>query len=154
MPLYMDLHHIDPDLTQEDLDAAHIKDLLVEEKYRLKHKKYYVNFEERTVFCLIKAPDKEALHHAHAEVHGVGPCNIIEVTSLTPTFDFYSMIGEEGGKNAHDVALTRNGEIDTGCRTLLRVSINCLFGEPDKIEKDILDLINKHEGPWLNYPMI
>ncbi|MBC2838771.1 nickel-binding protein [Robiginitalea sp. SC105] len=152
MPLYMDLHHIDPDLTQEDLDSAHLKDIEVQDKYGLEHKKYYVNFEAKTVFCLISAPDKQALNDAHAEVHGVGPCNVIEVTSLTPTYDFHAMIGEEGGKNEFDVALTSTGDIDTGFRTLLQVSLVATQPSHQLMEQDLFRLIRKHDGRIVQMP--
>ncbi len=148
----MDLHHVDTDLTQEDLDAAHLEDIRVQGKYGLEHKKYYVNFEEKTVFCLIKAPDKKSLHDAHAEVHGVGPCNIVEVSSLTPTYDFNAMIGEEGGKNEWDVALTRSGEIDTGYRTLLRLwSLDLAPNYPERYHR-LLQVVEKYDGKIVKLP--
>ncbi len=152
MPLYMDLHHIDPDITQEDLLAAHMKDIEVQDKYGLEHKKYYVNFEEKTVFCLINAPDKQCLHNSHAEVHGVGPCNIIEVSSLTPTFDFNTMIGEEGGKNEWDVALTRSGEIDTGYRSLLLTSLYDFTGTHEEAQRVLFNMIERYDGRIVMQP--
>lgn len=152
MPLYMDLHHIDPNITQEDLNSAHLKDLQVEKKYGLEHKKYYVNFEEKTVFCLMHSPNKEAIHNSHAEVHGVGPCNIIKVSSLTPTFDFNAIIGDEGGKNEWDVALTRTGEIDTGFRTLLLVSVCIFYSDSAEFSRTLYQIIQKHDGMVVMHP--
>ncbi|WP_198439898.1 nickel-binding protein [Pareuzebyella sediminis] len=152
MPLYMDLHHIDPDITLEDLNNAHLKDIEVEKKYGLEHKKYYVNFEEKTVFCLMYGPNKEAIHDSHAEVHGVGPCNVIEVSSLTPTFDFNAMIGEGGGKNEWDVALTHTGEIDTGFRSLLLIYMRNLYGEEKELSQALFQIIRKHDGTVVMQP--
>ncbi len=152
MPLYMDLHHIDPNITQEDLDKAHRKDLEVQDKYGVSHKKYYVNFEEKTIFCLMEGPNKRAVHSSHAEVHGVGPCNIIEVSSLTPTFSFNAMIGDEGGKNSWDVALTKSGEIDTGFRTLMLITLFHFSSDNKSMTKEIFQIIEKHEGKVVSQP--
>jgi len=148
----MDLHHIDPDITQEDLDKAHKKDLEVQDKYDVSHKKYYVNFEEKTVFCLMEGPNKNAVHSSHAEVHGVGPCNIIEVSSLTPTFSFNTMIGDEGGKNNWDVALTKSGEIDTGFRTLMLIKLFFFSSDDRKFAKGVFRIIEQHDGKIVSQP--
>ncbi|WP_373517927.1 hypothetical protein [Pricia sp.] len=49
--------------------------------------------------------------------HGVGACNVIEVSS---EIDFNAFLGE-GGKDKKDMALTSSGEIDTGYRTLMMI---------------------------------
>lgn len=69
MPLYMDVHHIDPNISLNDLNRTHIKDLEIQDKYEVSHKKYFVNFREKTIFCLTEGPSKKAVHACHAEAH-------------------------------------------------------------------------------------
>lgn len=152
MPLYMDVHHIDQNITQEDLNRAHMKDLEVQDTYEVSHKKYFVNFLEKTVFCLMEGPSKKAVHSCHAEVHGVGPCNIIEVSSLTPTFNFHTIIGDEGGKDHWDVALTRSGEIDTGFRTLMLIALSDFTPNSRQLTKEVYRIIKNNDGNIVQQP--
>ncbi len=79
MPLYLDIHkHIDG-LTTKDIAEAHKKDLATQKKHGVNYLKYWYNEDEGTVFCLVKAPSKEAAEAVHREAHGLVAQEIVEV---------------------------------------------------------------------------
>src|SRR5881397_2342119 len=78
MPLYMDRHDLDA-VTPEDLAAAHVKDLEVQEKYGVRYVTYWFDPSSMTVFCLADAPSAAAAETVHRESHGLIAYQIIEV---------------------------------------------------------------------------
>ena len=97
MPLYVDLHYIHSDnFTQEDAFRAHLADLNVQDKFGVTHKKFWINFEQKTMFCLVEGPDKEACNAAHQKAHMDHACNIIEVSNE----EFVSFLGIGKKKSA------------------------------------------------------
>ncbi|MAU72450.1 MAG: hypothetical protein CML04_10170 [Pseudozobellia sp.] len=149
MPLFMDIHHIEHlPFTEEDAYKAHLRDVAVQQEFGVVYEKYYLNLEERTVCCLMKAPNMEACVQSHLKAHGVGACNVVKISSEN---EFFPYLGE-GSKNKKDLATTLTGEIDTGFRTLLR-----LEGYPNSIQninyfKKIGKYINKYKGNLVEQP--
>lgn len=78
MPIYMDRHYIEG-ATAHAVANAHNADLAIQDKYRVKFLTYWFDEERSTAFCLVDAPDKEAIRHAHDEAHGIVPHEILEV---------------------------------------------------------------------------
>lgn len=110
--------HIFPEVTIEEVKLAHIADLNVQEKYRVKYHQFWVNEEAGTVFCLMEGPDKESCARVHREAHGGVACQITEVEG-----GFYDVIM---GKNLQiDQGLVRHedGSVDSGMRVVMVVSI-------------------------------
>ena len=86
MPIYMDVHLV-PGVKAGDVAKAHTKDLLRQEEYGCKAMTYWVDEERESIFCLIEAPDKEAVKEMHRSAHGLIPHKIIEVErSLVNSF--------------------------------------------------------------------
>ena len=79
MPLYLDIHRHIPGLTTEAVAEAHAKDLEMQGKHDVEYLKYWYNDDVGTVFCLVKAPSKEAAAAVHREAHGLLAEEIIEV---------------------------------------------------------------------------
>lgn len=78
MPLYMDVHRdVDADTTA--VAKAHKKDLEVQERHGVNIRRYWVDQDEGTVFCLFEAPDKAAGEAVHREAHGLVADEIFEV---------------------------------------------------------------------------
>ena len=50
MPLYMDVHHLDGDVTIEDVAKAHAADLGVQDKYDVTYQRYWVDEAGGTIF--------------------------------------------------------------------------------------------------------
>ena len=78
MPIYMDRHDL-PGVTLADAADAHKKDLVHQEEYSCKAMTYWVDEARENAFCLIEAPNKQAVIDLHNRAHGLIPHQIIEV---------------------------------------------------------------------------
>src|SRR5262245_15479302 len=78
MPLFMDIHII-PGVKARDVAEAHRQDMLMQEEHCCTCMTYWIDEERETVFCLIEAPDKDAVVTMHNKAHGGVPHKIIEV---------------------------------------------------------------------------
>jgi AraC-like DNA-binding protein len=76
----MDLH-IAPGVTPTQVAQAHIKDVEIQEKYCCKTMTYWIDEDKGSVFCLIEAPDREAVIQMHTKAHGLVPHEIIQVNT-------------------------------------------------------------------------
>jgi Protein of unknown function (DUF4242) len=83
MPLYMDIHKAVKGLTAAGAAEGHQKDLEVQGKYGVEYLHYWINEAEGTVFCLCRAPNKEAAEAVHREAHGGVADEITEVKEGT-----------------------------------------------------------------------
>lgn len=80
MPIYMDVHIV-PGVKARDVAEAHKKDLLHQGEYGCKAMTYWVDENRETIFCLVEAPEKDAVREMHRKAHGLIPNKIIEVSS-------------------------------------------------------------------------
>lgn len=78
MPIFMDRHFIEG-ATHHAIEHAHERDLKTQNKYGVKFLTYWFDEEKSTAFCLVEAPDKDAIQNAHNEAHGNVPHEIINV---------------------------------------------------------------------------
>lgn len=76
----MDIHIV-PGVKVKDVAEAHRKDMFYQEGYACKCMTYWVDEQRENIFCLIEAPDKEAVEQLHNRSHGLIPNKIIEVNS-------------------------------------------------------------------------
>lgn len=80
MPIYMDVHIV-PGVKARNVAEAHYQDLIHQEEYGCKCMTYWVDERRESVFCLIEAPDKDAVKEMHSKAHGLIPNKVIEVSS-------------------------------------------------------------------------
>jgi hypothetical protein len=80
MPLFLDIHHLVQEVTAEEIEEAHKKDLEVQNKYGVKYLRYWYDVSSGRAFCLMEAPNKEAAIAVHREAHGLVADEIFEVT--------------------------------------------------------------------------
>ncbi len=71
MPLYMDKHNKVEGLTKEAVAHAHAADLKVQGKHNVSYERYWFNEKTGEVFCLVRAPNKDAANRVHKEAHGL-----------------------------------------------------------------------------------
>ena len=141
MPLYMDIHTVESDdFSVEDVVTAHMKDLAVQEKYGVLQIKYWVDTDNKKIFCLMEGPSKEACNAVHLESHGNTACNIIEVSD-----DEYNLF-LNNGKTKDDLAHTDSGDIDTGLRTFLLINTNDFTGKYHHYTNQIYKLTRCYNG--------
>src|SRR5690606_40453699 len=79
MPIYMDRHDISGGATAEAVARLHQADLEIQHLFGCKGLTYWFDGERKTAFCLIEAPDMEAIRTMHKQAHGDVPHRIIEV---------------------------------------------------------------------------
>lgn len=79
MPIYLDLHEMPDGVTAEHVAQMHQADLKIEHKFNCRGLTYWCDEKRHTAFCLIEAPNKQALRDLHAQAHGDIPKRIIEV---------------------------------------------------------------------------
>ncbi|MGB5821237.1 MAG: nickel-binding protein [Saonia sp.] len=148
MPLYMDIHMVDSEnFTVEDVIKAHMGDIAVQEKYGVLQRKYWVNEQDKMVFCLMEGPNKEACHATHEEAHGMTACNIIEVSE-----DEYNLFMSKSSTKENDLAYTLDGELDAGFRTIMLVSTSDLSGKYGHYTNEIHRLIKQFNGVMVLQP--
>ena len=81
MPIYMDRHDLPGEITAEDVAKVHQEDLKIQSQYGCRGLTYWFDEKRGTAFCLIEAPDKNAVKEMHDQAHGMIPNRIIEVDS-------------------------------------------------------------------------
>lgn len=79
MPLYMDVHRSVENLSAEAVAQAHEKDLEIQGHHDVEYMRYWFNEADGTVFCLCRAPNREAADRVHREAHGLVADEIHEV---------------------------------------------------------------------------
>jgi len=137
MPLYMDCHDT-PGIKIQEAEKAHLKDLAVQEKYDVKYLAYWVNEDSGKVFCLMKAPNKEAIHKTHLLANGIKTCNIVEVEG-----GLYSAFMGKDLRDKDDLVVDKNGTPDGGFRFILNLDIIAVTRLSDFIDFDELKLPQK-----------
>jgi hypothetical protein len=71
--------HATEGVTPEALADAHQQDVAVQSKFSCKCFTYWFDEHRKSVFCLIEAPNRQAVYELHRASHGFEPNQIIEV---------------------------------------------------------------------------
>ena len=79
MPLFMDVHSLDGNVSLADVAKAHMADLQTQGEHDVNYLRYWVDEGAGKIFCLVEAPDAEAAHTVHREAHGLVADEIYEV---------------------------------------------------------------------------
>lgn len=154
MPLFIDYHQLEGDLTIDDVREAHRADIANQEKYGVKYLQFWVNEKSSMVFCLIEGPDLQACVTCHLASHGNTPCNIQEVE---PGF-LKLFMGEGLPIDNHHMTLTHEGTTDPAIRTFLAIDIRTtslfnkepqLFTELNQSKKRMIDAISGFNGRFI-----
>jgi class 3 adenylate cyclase len=72
-------HHDLPGATPEDIAAAHVRDVEIQDRYGVRYVTYWHDFEAGAAFCLAEGPDQDAVEAVHRDAHGMIANKIIEV---------------------------------------------------------------------------
>jgi uncharacterized protein Usg len=77
---FLDVHYLGAgNVTAKDVEAAHQKDLAVQQKHGVNFINYWVDEKEGVVMCLSQAKDSNAVIETHKEAHGLLPAEVLEV---------------------------------------------------------------------------
>jgi len=79
MPIYMDRHDVSETVTAEHVAQLHQEDLKIQHKFGCRGLTYWFDEKRKTAFCLIEAPDADAIREMHNQAHGDVPYSVIEV---------------------------------------------------------------------------
>ena len=122
MPLYMDIHTVDPTTPWEDVAAAHSSDVRIQAEYDVDYLKYWFNKDCGKLFCLVDAPSEEAARCVHEQSHGLVAEKLIEVDpDLLDSFMGRS-VANTGGAALVPEATTET-QRDSGVRTVIFTDI-------------------------------
>jgi class 3 adenylate cyclase len=122
MPLYLDIHSIDPETPWEDIAKAHYADEAIQGDYNVEYKKYWFNRDCGKLFCLVEAPNAEAAHCVHDHAHGLVAQKLIEVDPELID-GFMGNTGVNDGGAALVPGATSPTQRDSGVRTVLFTDI-------------------------------
>src|SRR5258708_4419605 len=87
MPIFMDRHDVSVAVTAENLPQIHQEDLKIQDQFGCRGLTYWFDDKRKTAFCLIEAPDEQAIREMHNKAHGQVPHSVIEVdTSIVESF--------------------------------------------------------------------
>lgn len=114
MPIFMDIHENLGDVTEEDLNNAHRRDLEIQDRYGVQFLTFWFNSGEGTSFCLVDAPSQELAVRVHKESHGLLPNRMIEVERPTVS----SFMGN-WERNVPNIARNEDSELDSGLRAIM-----------------------------------
>jgi len=114
----MDAHKKVDGASVEDVAAAHLMDLKVQEEYNVRYLRYWFNQEAGKVFCLVDAPSAEVAVAVHEKAHGLRPEEIIEVQdTLVEAFMGTTAASLEASKIPEGASEAPG--LDPGFRTIL-----------------------------------
>ena len=121
MPIYMDRHDVSETVTAENVAQLHQEDLKIQHEFGCRGLTYWFDSKRKTAFCLIEAPDAQAIEKMHNQAHGQVPHSIIEVeASIVESF-----LGRiEDPEKAQNTEL--NIINDPAFRTIMVISLNQL----------------------------
>jgi len=147
----MDFHDVPDGITAKHVADMHQADLKIEHKYNCRGLTYWCDEKRQTAFCLMEAPNKQAIIDLHEEAHGDIPQRIIEVND-TIVESFLGRI--EDPKKSQNTEL--NIINDPAFRTLMVVKLNKNTLRTKNIEtlhaairgysKSIINIVNKKNG--------
>ncbi len=151
MPIYMDRHDVSESVTAEHVAQLHQADLKVQDDFGCRGLTYWFDDKRKTAFCLIEAPNKEALEAMHNHAHGQIPHSIIEVDAEIVE-SFLGRIEDPGKK--HDATL--NIIDDPAFRTIMIITTAPSFSKQfdalqfstavKEYHNVVLSLLNNFEG--------
>jgi AraC-like DNA-binding protein len=79
MPIYMDRHDVSESVTAEHIARLHQQDLAIQHLFGCRGLTYWFDDKRKTAFCLIEAPNEQAIREMHDYAHGSVPHRVIEV---------------------------------------------------------------------------
>ena len=79
VPLYMDVHTVDSNVTIEDVIQAHRADLQTQDAYDVRYLRYWFDESRGRIFCLAEAPSADAAIAVHRQAHGLVADEVYQV---------------------------------------------------------------------------
>ena len=146
----MDRHEVSESTTAETLAEIHQKDLKIEHEFNCRGFTYWYDDERKHAFCLIEAPNKEAIEDMHKQAHGDVPNRIIEVNPNIVTSFLGRIEDPEKAQNSelniiNDPAFRVIMVIETS-NYLNRIEANQFSIFTQKFHNSVTKTINQFDG--------
>lgn len=138
MPIYMDRHDVAEEVTAEIVAEIHQEDLRIQHKYGCRGITYWYDDGRKTAFCLVEAPNKEAIVEMHAKAHGEVPNTIIEVDD-TIVESFLGRIEDPEKSQKKELNIVNNPAFRI--LLVLKVTKDNLQSAPATLSKSTLETI-------------
>lgn len=134
----MDRHDVSETVTAEQVAKLHQEDLKIQDQFDCRGLTYWFDGKRKTAFCLVEAPNADAIKKMHAYAHGEVPNSIIEVdTGIVESF-----LGKiEYHQTSADTALDIVDE--PAFRTIMVMLLK--HASPER-HNNILNIIDTYEG--------
>jgi class 3 adenylate cyclase len=140
--MYMDVHEGLGDATREEIDAAHRRDLEIQDQFGVRWVSYWFNDPGGKSFCLAEAPNAEAAKACHKASHGLMPNEIIEVAAPTLAMFLGKMLTDGG-----DRVILEDGRYDTALRAIMFTDIEGSTALSTEHGDEVaIDVIERHDG--------
>jgi AraC-like DNA-binding protein len=151
MPIYMDRHDVSEAVTAELIAQLHQQDLNVQDQFECRGLTYWFDDKRKTAFCLIEAPNEQAIRDMHNHAHGDVPYRVIEV-DVNIVESFLGRIGDpEKAQNTdlniiNDPAFRVIMVIDLQIQTLRKEYLTQLREEVDRMASLVPEVLNGFDG--------
>jgi AraC-like DNA-binding protein len=147
----MDRHDVSESVTAEHVALLHQEDLKVQDSFGCRGLTYWFDDKRKTAFCLVEAPNEQAIREMHDHAHGKVPHSIIEVDAGVVE-SFLGRIEDPGQKQASTLKIID----DPAFRTIMVIEKEASFlqnseiGDLSGLLKSYYEavrlLINDHSG--------
>ena len=143
----MDRHDVSEAVTAETVAQIHQEDLKIQHKYGCRGLTYWFDDVRKTAFCLIDAPDKNAIIEMHDHAHGEVPHQIIEVDAAIVESFLGRIEDPEKAKNTELNIIN-----DPAFRTIMIISHEILSFQKntpslkETMDKQIINTIQLFDG--------
>jgi class 3 adenylate cyclase len=96
-----------PGVSADDVAAAHIADLALQDDYGVKYHTYWLDESNGAVFCLAEGPDRDAVEEVHRHAHGNTASSIIELQDMVPLQSFLGPMPQHPAGTAYTAPAVR-----------------------------------------------
>ena len=147
----MDFHDLPDGVSAAHVAEMHQADLKIEHKYNCRGLTYWCDERRQTAFCLIEAPNEQAIIDLHQKAHGAVPQRIIEVND-TIVESFLGRIKDpEKSQNTklniiNDPAFRTLMQVQMKKNSLRRENISMLNAAIRGYNTSIINVISQQSG--------
>ena len=130
MTIYMDRHDVSEAVTAADMAQLHQRDLKIQDRFGCRGLTYWFDEKRKTAFCLIEAPDENAIREMHKHAHGEVPHRLIEVDPFVVEA-FLGRVGDPVKMQDHGLHIIR----DPAFRIIMVVDLKLLSLDREETER-------------------
>lgn len=149
MPIYMDRHDVAEEVSAEIVARLHQEDLKIQHKYGCKGLTYWYDDQRKTAFCLVEAPNKEAIVEMHSKAHGEVPNTIIEVDGAIVE-SFLGRIEDPKKSQKKELNIIN----DPAFRVIMVLKISqggCLKAPSGELLQELKEVLDHYSGRLVKY---